>query len=189
MWHGPLGVRAQFICISGQPARWLHCSQGSCQVEGCINEGPPPLPGQPLAPGSFLIPQVEPDPPVKTGPALMVILSCRPNRLAPLGYWLSFQALRELESRSHLPGSAPALLPALAKDRTWVKGLGAGGAAGRCVSALLGHQPLRAWSQDGFGLVQEISVRRKPGFLETTCGSSRNQEYSQPGQVNGRSWP
>ena len=36
-------------------------------------------------PGSLLIPKAEPDPPVSTGPALTVILSCCPDRVAPLG--------------------------------------------------------------------------------------------------------
>ena len=139
-------------------------------------------------PGSLLIPKAEPDPPVSTGPALTVILSCCPDRVAPLGCWLSFQAPRELRAgvmRLALHRRCSQHLPKIgleSKDLPW-------GAVGRCVSALVGHRPLRAWPQDGFRLVQEISVRRKPGFLETTGGSSRSQEYYPPGQVNGRSWP
>lgn len=74
----PLGVRAPvYLYLGSQPGDYT-------AVRVVVRWrlylwGPPPLPGQPLAPGSFPDPPGETDPPVNTGPALMVILSCRPE--------------------------------------------------------------------------------------------------------------
>lgn len=100
---------------------------------------PPPSPQ-----GNLLIPQAGPDPSVTRAP----------DHLAPLSYWLSFQPPVSLTAGATSTWLC-AVLPAPADHRTLGERTKGVEAAGCCVSALMGHQLVRALSQDGCGLVQE----------------------------------
>lgn len=111
---------------------------------GCIYDDPLLCLATPLLPGNLLIPQAGPDPPVTRAP----------DHLAPLSYWLSFQPPVSLTAGATSTWLC-AVLPAPADHRTLGERTEGVEAAGCCVSALMGHQLVRALSQDGCRLVQE----------------------------------
>ena len=175
LWHGLQGW-ARFICISGQPTRWSRCGQGGGQGKhrgrgwGLYLWRPSPLPGHPPPP------RKPSDTPGGTRPfsslELLAVLS----------------ATCELESRSYIH-LALCSVPGTCRpqDFGW-KDRGCGGSRTLCFSTD-GSSASQSLITRWLWACSGVGVRRKPGLLDATGGSSRSPDCLLLGPVEWRSWP
>ena len=136
--RGGPGLSASLGSQPGDHAAVRVVVRGSTGVGGggCIYDDPLLCLATPLPPGNLLIPQAGPDP------------------SAPLSCWLSFRPPVSLRAEATSTWLC-AVFPAPADRRTLGERTEGVEAAGHCASALMGHQLVRALSQDGCGPVQE----------------------------------